>query len=347
MINSYGSFWRIVAALLIGLSALTVASSQPTTIAANEQSRLPLELDLNLQNGSFWVFKGDQYLLNRDNDESLRISLIIDNEIHVLNDSHIFDLQINTNFSIPSVIWQSSQYLVHLLFFELEENAMQISIVLYNRNNQEGAVGLRLLFDTILDEQEGGGIYVADMIYNQEQFIRGANLVSAIRSQNVPNNKLSSFSGKELVFALQGENITPPDRILVANYQRLNRNPWYFRIKEGRDFTYPPYIGRNSGIALYFEPIIIPSGERHVYQIVLGDDSQRTYQALPFIIALQALFGKNYDILLRLLNNIESGIDYIDALNQEEQEVENNDIERLTDTLEETREDLRAYDQQE
>ena len=350
MINNYDRYWNVVASLtlLIALPSLTVASAQPAaTVSATDQSRLPLGLEMNFQNGAFWISKGDQYLLNRNNSESLRISLIIDDEIHVLNDSHIFDLQINNNARIPSVIWKSPQYIVHLLFFQIEKNAIQMSLVLYNKNDRKSSIGVRLLFDTILDEQMDGGIYIDDILYHHEQFIQGVDSISAINSQNVPENKLSSSLGEELVFALRGKNITPPDRILIANYRRINRNPWYFRIKEGRDLAYPPYSGKNSGIAFYFDPVSIPVGKHHVYQIVLGDDSQRTYQAFPFAIALQALFGENYDILLRLLNNIESAIDYIDVLYQEEREVENRDIERLTNSLEETREDLRSYDQQE
>ena len=59
---------------------------------------------------------------------------------------------------------------------------------------------------------------------------------------------------------LSGSNITDPDRVIIANWKRLNDATWNFEVNQSRDFNLLPYSINDSAIAVYYEPETVPSG---------------------------------------------------------------------------------------
>ena len=336
----------VVVGVLLGLYAVGVFSQEARSspLQTRGVGDIPLELDVDAYSGVFRLSSGDIEYINSDNTDSFRITILVDGEVHLLNDSYLFSTQVDENALIPSIVWDSGGLVVHLIFFTIDEHAIQISLGLYNRTRRELKVGGRLLFDTVLDESETGAIYLNDTPYNQESDITLDEEIITVESHSAQRYKFSDTIIKGLVLAVRGEHITPPDRVLIANHRRLSRNPWFFRVISGRDLTYPPYTDINSGVALYYDPVAIPAGERRVYQIVIGNDVDRTYAAYPYNIALQALLGRDYSILLRLLDKIDSAIDFVDERQQQDGDLDTQDINTLIRTLQETREGLRTYD---
>ena len=58
---------------------------------------------------------------------------------------------------------------------------------------------------------------------------------------------------------LSGDGITDPDRVVVANWKRLNDASWTYESNQTRDFSLLPYSIDDSAIALYYEPATVAS----------------------------------------------------------------------------------------
>lgn len=339
-------------ALTVGLLSLVsseiFAQSAPVILpTAAELTQKSNERDFefiyNINRGTINILNNAIPSLSVHNMYPFAISVRIEDEIHQLQASAAFRFKADTRNSIPSFVWRSSDLIIHALFFEISKNTFQISIVVYNVSKRALHVGVRLLFDTEFITKDSGALYSARREFSTEQAIipEADEQYVALRQTSPPTE--SEQVRSELVFVIKGNNISQPSKIILANQQRLERLPWYFRIIENRALHYPPYQAVNEALAFYFDQIAIAPDSKIVHQMVLGNDSQNIVHALPYGVAL--LQSGNFDVsgLLKILSSVEDALEYIGLLFEEDTSVTDDDIDVLSDQYLRVESELENY----
>jgi hypothetical protein len=74
-----------------------------------------------------------------------------------------------------------------------------------------------------------------------------------------------------LVCITEGSTVTPPDKIVFANWKRLSDASWDYKTSSSRNFNLMPYSINDSAVCMYYDPVDIPaSGSREIV-LVLGN----------------------------------------------------------------------------
>ena len=76
---------------------------------------------------------------------------------------------------------------------------------------------------------------------------------------------------------LDNKVVTAPDKVIFANWKRLDESGWTLNIKEDRNFNLLPYSINDSAVCHYYEPIRVPSGGKRVITLVMGNVSDKGF----------------------------------------------------------------------
>ncbi len=145
-------------------------------------------------------------------------------------------------------------------------NGVRIDITLKNVSRQALSAGVRYLFDTYLGET-GPAHFITD---RQQALSRETTL----SGRDIPAWWLSPLTADPDNFGLQcmtsGAGVTPPDRIVFANWKRLSDASWSYETSSLRDFSLQPYSVNDSAVCQYYDPRSLAPGAQYVITIVLG-----------------------------------------------------------------------------
>lgn len=141
-----------------------------------------------------------------------------------------------------------------------------------NISGSSASAGLRLLWDTYLGERSKRHFEIDSLgTVGMEMSLSGTTLPRRILS---PGD-----AAVTLQVQLSGTGISKPDRLVLANWKRINDSGWAFDVSAGRSFTLLPYSIDDSAAALYYEPVELRSGAVRVLRSVLGNRSDAGYSA--------------------------------------------------------------------
>ena len=131
-------------------------------------------------------------------------------------------------------------------------------------SEKDYSAGLRYLLDTWLGEKSGRHFTspVTGTLQG-ESFLTG----------EFPERWMLSTGDNAAVSVLLDNPSTRPDRILFANWKRINDAPWLFDVNTTRGFTLLPYSINDSALALYYEPIPVRRGATRSITVVFGNES--------------------------------------------------------------------------
>jgi hypothetical protein len=142
-----------------------------------------------------------------------------------------------------------------------------VDFVIENVAQKDAPVGLRLLFDTWLGEksqahfsaQAAGALLGESALYGdfQDAWIRSANASGGSTSEASLQIQLAAPA-------------TRPDRLVAANWKRLNDAAWSFDANPSRNFTLLPYSINDSALALYYEPVEVRPGSTRGVSVLLS-----------------------------------------------------------------------------
>jgi hypothetical protein len=176
--------------------------------------------------------------------------------------------------------WQSKTLRVSQDFYFLSPpgaaavTGVQITVTLTNVGSSPLSVGLRDCLDTYLGESQQahfdtqpGGAVTAETTFGSDRMIR--YWLSAGKKP----------AGVGLQRIVSGPGITAPDRIVFANWKRLNEVSWAYDTSIGRSFNLLPYSINDSAVCQYYEPVSIPPGGSRRIVSVLGNYSPSGYVA--------------------------------------------------------------------
>jgi hypothetical protein len=144
--------------------------------------------------------------------------------------------------------------------------AVSLSVTITNHTEGGLNAGLRLLLDTYLGET-GFPHFRTD----REREINGE---LSFGTDNMPAYWLSRPSrppeAPGLQVFLRGGGVTTPDRVVLANWKRLNESPWQYETSPARNFSDLPYSINDSAVCHYYEPILLPAGASRTFDILLS-----------------------------------------------------------------------------
>jgi hypothetical protein len=221
-------------------AALTVSSSE-------------LELEIHEQNGRFSVHaiqqSGDKVaLLVAEDPRTTMLTILAGSKVYRMGDSFEFRQTIESASNSASIIWTSARFTVRQTF-SLDGSTLTITLLIENTSEQDQDIGVRYLLDTYLGEEDIH--FSADGLAVEKETNYAWVAPYKIQSSNDDTVSLS--------FLLTGESITDPDRVVIANWKRLNDASWTYEVNPTRGFSLLPYSINDSAIALYFEPDTVAS----------------------------------------------------------------------------------------
>ncbi len=210
-----------------------------------------------------------------DDPRTSYVTLSLDGKNYRLGDSAEFRVAASRTESGVRVEFRSAACVVRQdLEFARSEGAaladgIRITFSLENVSQRDASMGLRFLLDTWLAEKSG----VHFRTDQRARVVQETSITSADKDVWIatPGPRL------ELMVLLSGQGLDRPDRALLANWKRLNDEPWSFEANAARNFTLLPYSVNDSALALYWEPALVPRGATRVIRTLLGAFNEKGY----------------------------------------------------------------------
>jgi hypothetical protein len=221
------------------------------------------------------------------------ISLVVNGKIYKLGDSTGFTetAERATGETMGGFKW-SSRILEVILEFTPVSSAesgaaegVRMRIRISNRSRNRLSVGLRLCLDTYLGE-DNLSHFSSDRYeeIRRELTVTGSDM---IRYWLSPSANAPSEVG--LVCITEGREITPPDKIVFANWKRLNDASWDYKTSSSRNFNLMPYSINDSAVCMYYDPVDIPArGDREIV-LVMGNVTLLDYTGEMKTVSAEAV----------------------------------------------------------
>ena len=316
------------------LFIVLIASFVSCTAFAITISNSSIELTIHEQNGRFSLYAidtngGKTALFVEDDPRTTLLTVLAGSKIYRMGDSFEFRQSVEGEGTTASITWSSSSLRITEKF-TLEGSTLSISITVNNVSERDLKIGIRYLLDTYLGEKTGH--FTADGIQVENE----TDYVWATPYEIISSDEKNT----QLVIATTGNKISEPDRIVLANWKRLNDTTWDFEANQNRDFNQLPYSINDSAVALYYEPQTVPSKtNRAVTLLFKWEDPSTVIPTSGTAGAEQSGENKELrdDIKAETIK-IDSLIIRIDSLISSEDTPSESDIEEVTSLMKELEE---------
>jgi hypothetical protein len=155
-------------------------------------------------------------------------------------------------------------------------DSVKITLTIANKSEEDLEIGVRYLFDTYLGES-GGLHFKTDKSskLSKETLITKTSKINYWVSPLVNKDTTAEEIGLRCVTS--GQGITIPDKIVFANWKRLNDTPWIYKTSSSRDFNNLPYSINDSGVVQYYNPQTVARDSSIKIVLVLGAASSSGY----------------------------------------------------------------------
>ena len=211
-------------------------------------SNSDLELEIYERNGRFSIHailpSGEKVaLLVAEDPRTTLLTVLAGSKVYRMGDSFEFRQAIESTSTTAKIIWSNARFTV-TQGFALDGSTLTITLLIENTSEQTQQIGVRYLLDTYLGEDDVH--FSADGLPVEKE--TNYAWVAPYKIQSTDQESAS------LSFLLTGDSITSPDRVVIANWKRLNDASWTYDVNPSRGFSLLPYSINDSAIALYYEP---------------------------------------------------------------------------------------------
>jgi hypothetical protein len=203
------------------------------------------------------------------------ISLVVNEKIYKLGESSAFaeTVERSTGAVMGHFQWASRTLEVVQEFTPVLSAAsgnaegVRLSIRISNRSRNQLSVGLRFCLDTYLGEDN-----LSHFSSDRHQEIRSELTVTGSDMIRYWQSRSGSSPGEiGLVCVTSGSDITPPDKIVFANWKRLSDASWDYQTSSNRNFNLMPYSINDSAVCMYYDPVDLPAQGSREIVLVLGN----------------------------------------------------------------------------
>ncbi|WP_020613630.1 hypothetical protein [Sediminispirochaeta bajacaliforniensis] len=335
--------------LLMAISIILFFFTSLSLLSALELKDGRIKLVLNENNGKFAAYyektaaSGDYipFFFARD-PRTTGFGFLVGNRIYSMGESSGFSLSVGKEAGGGYFLWKSNAFTVKEAFrFVESENSplsdgFAITISITNITDRPQTIGVHYLFDTYLGEE------------NSRHFVTDGGL--AIQNETeytamqpgywVSPSEISGFGG--LQGMVQGRGLSVPDRIVFANWKRLQENTWNFSVQSSRNFNMLPYSVNDSAVCYYYLPKKVAPGEKRDITLAFGlySGSRFSASAGEKSSDIEELYNKTVDMggiapddtrgqVTEDLATVDDLIDKIDELLTYPESVNEEDIEVL------------------
>jgi len=273
------------------------------------------------------------------------ISLVVNDKIYKLGDSADFSEKIikAAISEAPGFEWESRTLKVVQEFSPIAEG-VRMSIQITNLSRSKLSVGLRMCFDTYLGEES-----LSHFTSDRQKNIRHELTVSRaemIRYWLSPSSKSPQEIG--LICITSGAGITSPDKIVFANWKRLNDASWDYKTSSSRNFNLMPYSINDSAVCMYYEPVTVTSQGSREIVLVLGNVTLSDYgvekqvaeapvdslQALGERVRAAAGWGRDGRAAIqREVQNLNDLLDEIERRLSSDEDISDQDLRLMEEIL--------------
>lgn len=136
------------------------------------------------------------------------------------------------------------------------EDSVRIEYVLSNTGTTVHQVGLRMLVDTMLGDNDGAPFRVGEEAFLSDARLAGSQVPDFWQAFDSLVNPHVTSQG-----TLRGPQLVPPDEVVFSNWGKLADHPWDVTVEPGRDFTRAGEYELDSAIALFWNPTPLAPGE--------------------------------------------------------------------------------------
>jgi hypothetical protein len=208
-------------------------------------------------------------LFDRDPRTSF-LGLLLDNRIVTLGSAADFRQSVEKQSDGAIIVWKNARLEIRqrLRFTRSKSqnlaDGVRIEIRVRNLSQADTRVGIHYLFDTYLGEQQkvhfttsAGDSLSRETAYTAE--------VPAWWRSPAPEHGFDGLKG-----VMRGGSLTPPDRLVFANWKRLSESTWNLQVQENRKFNLLPYSVNDSAVALFYDQQLLAPGEERQVSLILG-----------------------------------------------------------------------------
>lgn len=271
-------------------------------------------------------------------------SINYDGKIYKLGDSSEFKTTVIKKDAAVVIEYRSSFCAVkqNINFITTPGNSLvdgiSIDFSIENISGKNASIGLRALFDTWLGEKSTAHFYSSVLgPMNSETFLEADYADIWIRSEEAQDAKDS------LQFLLASP-ATRPDKIIAANWKRLNDSNWSIDKSTSRGFTMLPYSVNDSAVALYFEPQAIRPGAIKDIRMILSAPSNAYSAGIQTALTVSAALIPQTDAPINAISDLVAVRSLLDAIDEALNKAPNEaDLSVIRDNLERLEARQRKY----
>jgi hypothetical protein len=147
------------------------------------------------------------------------------------------------------------------------KDSVLISYEVLNSDSAPHKVGLRIMMDTKLGENDGAPFRMGNSAIESETMFAQAEFQDfwqAFDSLVTPNVIAQG------ILRSPDLGVTPPNRFYLANWGTLADNPWEFDYQQGRSFIRQGELDKDTALALFWDPISLGQNQKQVFRTVYG-----------------------------------------------------------------------------
>ncbi len=270
--------------LTLGVLLLLLLSIPAWSLEVRE-GRIKLTLDEN--NGKFAAYYEERagsnnwipLFFERD-PRTTGFGFLVGNRIYSMGESSGFSLSSGKESGGAYFEWKSSSFLVKQQFSFIRSegstlaDGFTINISITNTSSRDQTIGVHYLFDTYLGENNS-------LHFTSDSGIELKNETeyeSLMPSYWISPSSDSDFRG--LQGMVQGPGISVPDRLIFANWKRLQENTWNFSVQSSRNFNLLPYSVNDSAVCYYYLPKRVEAGKKREITFAFGAYNGGRYAAV-------------------------------------------------------------------
>ncbi len=267
----------ILAVFCVPASALELISGPLKLTLFEGKGRFSLAAQAKPGTGAFVP------LLAAEDPRTDRLDIVAGNKIYTMGESPEFQETVEKTGNGARFTWKASFLQVTETFTFVPAvgspvtGGVRIDLSLKNLSNQDMAIGARYILDTYLGE--------ASFVHFRTDTLTQVTHELAITPADKAPWWLSPLPSDPDSLGLQvmiaGTGVTPPDRVIFANWKRLTDSSWTFEASAVRTFSLLPYSVNDSAVGQYYDPrTLVPGGEALI-SLVMGRFSRNGLSTAP------------------------------------------------------------------
>ncbi len=268
------------------LLVFVILPTLPFTVGALEVREGRVKLVLHESTGRFSLYyltdmKKERYealFVDQDPRTSF-VALLVNDRSLRLGDTSSFRFRIEKTENGARLLFESKDFAVTQSFTFIRTasaalvDGIRMDVDVENRGERAAEVGLRILIDTKLGEEE------------REHFTTDRRAFAAETVVNPAADGDRWWYSKSDAAGLMGSLAIPadaiPDSVHIANWKRLNDAAWKVPSNPGRNFNLLPYSIDDSAVCYYFDPMPLSRGAGRRVSVLLAAADDAGFSSTP------------------------------------------------------------------